>query len=257
MPRSKGRQRPGRPCGMWPPALGSGRALGSHSKISREPLTLTTWWPGQGLVGRLLWALCLVSQGAQDRGLRMVTLAEKLGAAGGEGRAGRETSRKAQVSSGTRGWRVGRAVPLRPRPEAGGLGALRWPQEMGGGRLQPPRPVCPVWGAWTLQPPSPLRPQTLLSVPPEGTNPTPSELPWAWPGLGQAVGTCPEPAGCSCTLGGRAGGAAVGGIWPCGVGGDTASLGCPGFRPAASPTPSGAELVHPYLSLGASRRASH
>ena len=55
MPRSKGRQRPGRPCGMWPPALGSGRALGSHSKISREPLTLTTWWPGQGLVGRLLW----------------------------------------------------------------------------------------------------------------------------------------------------------------------------------------------------------
>ena len=138
MPRSKGKQRPGRPCGMWPPALGSGRASGSHSKISHSPLTLTTWGPGQGLVGRLLWALCLLSQGAQDRGPRMVTLAEKLGAAGGEGRAGRETSRKARVSSGARGRRVGRAVPWRPRPEAGGLGALRRPQEMGGGRLQPP-----------------------------------------------------------------------------------------------------------------------
>ena len=41
-----------------------------------------------------------------------------------------------------------------------------------------------------------------------------------------------------------------------GVRGNTASLSCPGFRPATSPMPSGAELVRPYPPLGASCRAS-
>lgn len=197
MPQGKGRGRPGRPCGMWPPALGSGRASRSHSKSSPSPLTLTTWVPGQGLVGRLLWVTPCEPGGPRTGPENGHTGGGPGGQREVKGGLGGRPCMRLWVSSGARGRRVGRAVPLRPRPEAGGWGLSggprRWPS--------PAHSVSPVRGAWTLQPPSSLRPQTLLSAQSEGANPIPSELPWvsASPGrVGTDCGHLPRAVGCSC-----------------------------------------------------------
>lgn len=202
MPQGKGRGRPGRPCGMWPPALGSGRASGSHSKSSPSPLTLTTWVPGQGLVGRLLWATPCEPGGPR-------TGPENGHAGGGpggqqevKGGLGGRPCTRLWVSSGARGRRVGRAVPLRPRPEAGGWGLSGGPRRWGSGRLQPTRSVLSrVHGHSSLLPFCALKPFSLPSLrmltPFLQSCPGPRPLLARW---GQAVGTCPELAGCSCAL---------------------------------------------------------
>lgn len=63
---------------------------------------------------------------AQDRGLRMATPARNPGLAEGEGLRGGETVLRVSGSALVpEAWRTGRAVPLRPRPEARGLETLR------------------------------------------------------------------------------------------------------------------------------------